>query len=184
MKLLSILKETMSNWIRREKRQTSGTGAKKEESGIRNMGKWLLQTLNQLKLFAKSAAKDLKAKEHLQNFAQINVEKDGEENIGELNIKAHVLCAGMNLKEQNIKHPHQKEKHAQNFVQTDSIIKTEKKKVYNLTVDKDHVYYAHGLLVSNCDALTGICEVINDLIEFDTGPSIEEQERALRNLGF
>lgn len=26
--------------------------------------------------------------------------------------------------------------------------------VYNITVEKDHVYYAHGLLVSNCDAMS------------------------------
>ena len=52
-------------------------------------------------------------------------------------------------------------KHAPKVVLTSLITKTEKRKVYNLTVDKDHVYYAHGLLVSNCDTLTGIAEMTN-----------------------
>ncbi|WP_367101570.1 hypothetical protein [Fusobacterium gastrosuis] len=43
-------------------------------------------------------------------------------------------------------------------MRTNLITKTEKKKVFNISVDKDHVYYAHGLLVSNCDTLTGIAE--------------------------
>jgi hypothetical protein len=34
-------------------------------------------------------------------------------------------------------------------------------RTYNLTVDKDHVYYAHGLLVSNCDAMS---QALNRLI--------------------
>ena len=29
-----------------------------------------------------------------------------------------------------------------------------KEKVYNLTVEKDHLYYAGGFLVSNCDAMS------------------------------
>lgn len=35
---------------------------------------------------------------------------------------------------------------------------TEKARVYNLTVEKDGCYYANGILVSNCDALTGTVE--------------------------
>ncbi|VIF35474.1 phage protein [Clostridioides difficile] len=45
-------------------------------------------------------------------------------------------------------------------VKTDSttLIESKKVKVYNLTVEGNHVYYAHGFLVSNCDATTGVAE--------------------------
>ena len=156
---LTRMTPSSKNFKRQDKKQLkSGIEVKKEGNGIQNMERMLLQALNQSKSLAKSVEKYSKAKEHLQNIVQINVAKDGEANTEELNIQANVLCVEMNLKGQNINRPHQKEKHVQNFVQTDSTIKTEKKKVYNLTVDKDHVYYANGLLVSNCDATTGVAE--------------------------
>ena len=37
-------------------------------------------------------------------------------------------------------------------------ITTSIEKVFNIKVDKDGCFYANGILVSNCDALTGICE--------------------------
>ena len=37
-------------------------------------------------------------------------------------------------------------------------LEQEKKPVYNITVDKDGVYYANGILVSNCDAVTMLIE--------------------------
>nr|WP_235697847.1 hypothetical protein [Clostridioides difficile] len=47
-------------------------------------------------------------------------------------------------------------------VKTDSttLIESKKVKVYNLTVEGNHVYYAHGFLVSNCDAITGVAEKV------------------------
>lgn len=156
---LTRMTPSSKNFKRQDKKQLkSGIEVKKEGNGIQNMERMLLQALNQSKSLAKSVEKYSKAKEHLQNIVQINVVKDGEVNTEELNIQANVLCVEMNLKGQNTNHLHLKEKHVQNFVQIDSTIKTEKKKVYNLTVDKDHVYYANGLLVSNCDATTGVAE--------------------------
>lgn len=43
-------------------------------------------------------------------------------------------------------------------VQRHTETSTGKVKVYNLTVEKDGCYYANGILVSNCDALTGTVE--------------------------
>ncbi|HGM3420531.1 hypothetical protein [Clostridioides difficile] len=61
---------------------------------------------------------------------------------------------------QNTRHLPKKDKHVQSHAQTDSttLIESKKVKVYNLTVEGNHVYYAHGFLVSNCDAITGVAE--------------------------
>ena len=96
------------------------------------------------------------------NFVQTNAVKDGEVITGESNTPQHVWFVEKNSQEQNTNLQRKNQRPVQNCVPTDSIICTGRKAVYNLTVDQDHVYYAHGLLVSNCDCLTGVCEDITD----------------------
>jgi hypothetical protein len=59
------------------------------------------------------------------------------------------LFAEQNLKPQEPTDTQMERKPAAEDAGASSTGRTER--TYNLTVDKDHVYYAHGLLVSNCD---------------------------------
>lgn len=89
-----------------------------------------------------------------RNFAVINAGSNTEENSKEFHIKQNALCVTQNLKAPKLNHPSPKEKHVLKNASQNLHTAT----VYNLTVEKDHVYYANGLLVSNCDALTGTVE--------------------------
>jgi len=134
----------------------NGTEVQREEHGIVSTLRKCKEKLS-LKT-VKSVGQNMRLNSQIQDSVQINVEKDGEVGTGDLNIQQNVLYAEQSSQLLNTNHQRQKEKPVQRLVQIDSTTGTEKRKVYNLTVEKDHVYYAHGLLVSNCDTLTGVCE--------------------------
>ena len=52
-------------------------------------------------------------------------------------------------------------RHAAEVVEENSYTETGKKKVYNITVEKDHLFYAGGFLVSNCDSTS---QALNHMI--------------------
>lgn len=139
-----------------------GTGVRKAKSSTKNLGKCLGKITQFITRSARSVARNSMPILTEPNFVQTNAVKDGEVITGELNIPQPVLCVAKSSQERNTNLRQKNQRPVQNCVQTDSIICTERKAVYNLTVDQDHVYYAHGLLVSNCDALTGICEDITE----------------------
>ncbi|MBR2215977.1 MAG: phage terminase large subunit [Selenomonadaceae bacterium] len=144
-----------------------GIGARKAEIGILNTekrhGKTTPCTVNN----ASNAAPNLKATLTEQDFARINAANAGAESIIALNTQPCVLSAAKNLREQNISPQLRNQKPAQSYAQIGLITSAEKVKVYNLTVERDHVYYANGILVSNCDALTGVCEdVLNGIVDW------------------
>lgn len=183
--ILSTLSAVMKNLTVLEKKPVNGITVQGAESGTENTQSKLPknQKRNIIRVF--NAVKNLFHVKKKQSSARICVVNDGGENTEKYSTRQRVLSVEKNLLVTKKNRQQKNEKLVRlNAEASSHIEESGKQKVYNITVDKDHVYYAHGLLVSNCDALTGICEVINDLIEFDTGPSIEEQERALRNLGF
>jgi predicted phage terminase large subunit-like protein len=147
-----------------EKPQKSGTEAKKVGNGTQNTRKESPITSSPSKPHAKSAEESLKRKEILHNSAQTNAVKHGEVNTRDLSIQRIAPFAEKNLQQQNVNHLPLGERHVQKRAQTFLTTKIEKQKVYNLTIEKDHVYYADGLLVSNCDATTGVAEIINNKI--------------------
>ena len=144
-----------------------GTGARKAKSSTKNLGKCLGKITQFIIRSARSVVRNSIPILTEPSFAQTSVVRSGEVTTGESNTPQPVLCAAKSSKEQNINLRRKNQRPVQNCAQTDLIGCTERKAVYNLTVDQDHVYYAHGLLVSNCDALTGVCEDVNDIIRLD-----------------
>ena len=144
-----------------------GTGVKKAKSSTKNLAKCVGKITQSIARSARSVARNSIPILTEPSFVQINAVRSGEVTTGESNTPQPVLCVAKSSKEQNINLRRKNQRPVQNCVQTDLIGCTERKAVYNLTVDQDHVYYAHGLLVSNCDALTGVCEDVNDIIRLD-----------------
>ena len=160
-KMKSLGRKIKGNLTRLGRRLVNGTGAKRGEDGTRSTLKELLKTSSRLRSSAKSATKSFRASDPMLGFARTDVENDGGESTEGLSTLQPAQYVEKNSRPQNINRHLPKEKRAQKHVQTNSITEIEKRKVYNLTVEKDHVYYADGLLVSNCDATTGIAETIN-----------------------
>ena len=144
-----------------------GTGVKKAKSSTKNLAKCVGKITQSIARSARSVARNSIPILTEPSFVQISAVRSGEVTTGESNTPQPVLCVAKSSKEQNINLRRKNQRPVQNCVQTDLIGCTERKAVYNLTVDQDHVYYAHGLLVSNCDALTGVCEDVNDIIRLD-----------------
>ena len=157
----NLVSRIPNNLIELGKRLTSGIEAKRGENGTENTLEKLPTISNHLYQNANNANENTKPSTKALRFAQINVEKNGDGTIEELNIRQFARFATNPSMQQKESRQLQIVKHAPKVVLTSLITKTEKRKVYNLTVDKDHVYYAHGLLVSNCDTLTGIAEMTN-----------------------
>lgn len=144
-----------------------GTGVKKAKSSTKNLAKCVGKITQFITRSARSVVRNSIPILTEPSFVQTSVVRSGEVTTGESNTPQPVLCVAKSSKEQNINLRRKNQRPVQNCVQTDLIGCTERKAVYNLTVDQDHVYYAHGLLVSNCDALTGVCEDVNDIIRLD-----------------
>ena len=144
-----------------------GTGVKKAKSSTKNLAKCVGKITQSITRNARSVVRNSIPILTEPSFVQTSVVRSGEVTTGESNTPQPVLCVAKSSKEQNINLRRKNQRPVQNCVQTDLIGCTERKAVYNLTVDQDHVYYAHGLLVSNCDALTGVCEDVNDIIRLD-----------------
>ncbi len=160
LKMKNFTKQLLTTLIRQEKKLPNGIKVKKVENGTQNMQNRFQKILKYINVSVKNVGTILKAKYKHLNFVQTNVEKDGEVKTDESNIYQNVLYVEQNLLAQNTRHLPKKDKHVQSHAQTDSttLIESKKVKVYNLTVEGNHVYYAHGFLVSNCDAITGVAE--------------------------
>ncbi len=125
-----------------------GTGQRRELNGIKNTEKKLGRTESLLKVNVLNAERQLLDISNEKDFA---VEVARKNQNGKVNliiqikefvysVKKSLWQIGIGL--QNV---------AVDYVQTDFVLPT---KVYNLTLDKDNVYYANGILVENCaDAL-------------------------------
>ena len=125
-----------------------GINPKKEKNGIKNIMNLVLRKLNFMNLSAKTAIKYLK--QHVRKRLDSVQEDVLCKNIEMMDVlvqKKNVFIVEKNISK-NINFLKER------LVRQDVLHFKEKKiDIYNITVDKDHVYYANNLLVSNCDAL-------------------------------
>jgi len=92
---------------------------------------------------------------------QVSVAESGDEKTIKLNIPKYAKFAEKSLRKQNTTTQAKSRELVQLAACQNYHIQAEIKKVYNLTVEKDGVYYANNILVSNCDCLSSIAERIN-----------------------
>lgn len=151
-KTKNIKKIIRKYFAKLERKPLNGTGAKKAGNGILNIHEIKKEFQKNFNVII--AKMNLRVFIPTHNFAVINAGSNTEENSKEFHIKQNALCVTQNLKAPKLNHASPKEKHVLKNASQNLHIAT----VYNLTVEKDHVYYANGLLVSNCDALTGTIE--------------------------
>ena len=136
----------------------SGTPQKKAMNGTKNMQKSLYLMLNKKSTNALSVVKNIKTEGLIPKYALRNVTKRKEEKAGLIILKKIVLYVKRIFGVINT----QEVKHAQRVAHRNIHIYKEKRKVYNLTVE-DGVYYANGILVSNCDALMYCLEYLDNI---------------------
>lgn len=75
-----------------------------------------------------------------------------------LNTSVSASNAGGNLDMGRRSHQHQRVNFVQEVAPQHIQTSDGRRRVYNITVGNAHCYYANGILVSNCDALTGVYE--------------------------
>jgi len=136
-----------ANWLR------NGTSRKKDENGIANTRGWLLRTPNIKNIPVNVAVRNLKAKRH-RDTAPLYVDINIAPRKGVTMWFRNVLSVVSYLKQPSPFTPDASPRPAVENVEVHWQNKTDLRPVYNLTVDKDHLYYANGLLVSNCDSMS------------------------------
>lgn len=132
-----------------DRKQANGTRAKSAGRGTGNTHKKRIG--NQLSnAFAKIAEKLFYRAIKMQSFAAINAANNIGQNSQDLQLcaKSAEMYSRMEVK--------QNESFAAIHAQQDTTTSTVP--VYNITVEDAGCYYANGVLVSNCDTLTGIIE--------------------------
>lgn len=153
LKMLDIEKKTRKHWRKHKNLQSDGTEAQQGENGTKNT-RWRLTTHRGIQMFVCNVVGNFCRAIGMQSFVAMNVGK----NIAQepCHTLVHADNAGKNL--DTVKGSHQARNG--NFVAGDAQqhIATHTAQVYNLTIEMAHCYYANGILVSNCDGLTGIYE--------------------------
>lgn len=137
-----------NHWKKQENQQKNGIDQTKEENGTLNMPKRFLKKsrlaiVNVLDVIRFISQNFLKDQCFVRHIAETDITLKQEK----LQKKEPAKFAENNLKQSNTNKP----EHAVKAVQT----------VYNLTVEEHGVYYANGLLVSNCDALEILWNLVN-----------------------
>jgi hypothetical protein len=153
-KSLNIGRKWLKTWIKSDILQQNGTDQKREDFGTKNMLKSFFVILKIMIINVLSVARVTKTKGLIQNYVQGNAIKNIEEDQGLIMRRENVLSAKRDLSLTNFK----KLKHVQKNVKLNHTKRVER--VYNLQVE-DGVYYANGILVSNCDGLLFCCEYAN-----------------------
>lgn len=154
-KILNLGKGTKSNLTLQEKRLMSGIEAKKAGNGTANTQRARRSFLKTLyartvgSIFSPSTEQPCSAAMHVEKNIGVetsntseyasNVERSSD--MGRVVVEKEIGNSAVF--------------HAVQHTQTCT------EKVYNIKVDKDGCYYANGILVSNCDAVTGVIEMMN-----------------------
>ena len=128
---------------------TNGTKAKQEENGTRNMHKGLIGRLNSnvfVRIAERLSCRAIEKRDFAAKNAANNIEQSSQDLQGYA--KNAESYSRMGIK--------QNANFAATHVQHDTITNAEP--IYNITVKDAGCYYANGILVSNCDVLTGIVE--------------------------
>lgn len=152
MRIPIIAKEIGRILIGQGQKQANGIDPKKAENGIGNIRYQPIGVQN-LTTLASTAETHLNQRTKRLNSAAMNVVKDtGRQNL-DTSAYASAAESNSNTAKGNLRNKIGNSAH-QVAGQDTPIIK----EVYNLNVDEAHCYYANGILVSNCDMLTGIYE--------------------------
>lgn len=133
-------------------KQANGIDRKKAENGIGSIHCQPIGVQNSTTL-ASTAEKHSNQRIGMQNSAAMDAEKNIENQNLDTSAYASAVESNSNTAKGNLRNRIDNSAH-QVAGQDTPIIK----EVYNLNVDEAHCYYANGILVSNCDMLTGIYE--------------------------
>ncbi len=141
--------------IKSDQKQLNGIEAKKVEHGIQFTDNWYGIIWKKLKKFVKIVVK---------HISLINPKKNNQNSVTH-----HVKTNTEKLKEKNYKIVYVK-------VKTLSITLEENQKVYDITVEEEHEFFANGILVHNCvDACRACAYVIMQIIE--NGINLKNRKR-------
>jgi len=129
-----------------KKRQKNGIDQRKDSNGIRNIIRIASKTQDFTKRDAMNVIKNMKQKEkkNLSSVQENAICNTIEQKVNGLKRK-FVSFVGMSLSRMHIQ--------KQSFVHQDVLHFPGGVRVYSIEVEKDHVYYADNILVSNSDAL-------------------------------
>jgi phage terminase large subunit len=143
-----IKRKLLSIWIRSGQKQANGTGQKKGLSGIKNTQKNLiLENLILEKLFAWFVKKNLPKKTSDIHFAQINAK---------VNIEGILRLISSSANVKSVVAPSEKINIVKLFAVLHLAVQNVHgepgglQKVYDLTVDENHEFFANDVLVHNC----------------------------------
>lgn len=148
--LLKTWKSRKNTLSESDRLPPNGTKAKKGTNGMFNMLKRRFKTFranNTLALCAESSS--------IQGFttqdsARITAKKSTDTSKVSDTKNGNVSFAEKNLRQKSQADTQKGAKRVHDLAERNSPHATEKIKVYNLTVEKDHLYYANGFLVANC----------------------------------
>jgi hypothetical protein len=145
--VLNMLKKIGRIWIKYDRSQKHGIEAQKGLSGTRSMlqNLWLKLGVFEKKEYVNIVENRLLQKQKWQDAVQTYVKAE-KDDITENQNRKYVFNAGKNIQSVLTGKLHC------------SVPQSVKRKVYNLTVDKEGVYYANGVLVSNCDSLASLAK--------------------------
>ena len=161
-----IKKRYYKTLIRLERKHPSGIVLKKELNGIESMQKNLSSDFFEIIEYADIVEKNTLQKYIIKDIAQISARPQIEEKKALIILKRLVRCAEYILKTTSIQN--------ENIV----VKNVEKKqKVYNLTIEDEHEYFANGILVKNCDCLRYI------IAELDLVGTLKPSEVSVGDLG-
>ena len=147
-------KRIVRQWIKRAWRRQNGTDQRKAERGIAYMASWRGKTASLLRLFANTAALNLKLLHPTATRSSVltNANQPHEERLESIGNLESVHAAGNNSWWTNIKKQHNAPTYVLSVLDNDEVLP-----VYNLTIDTVGEYYANGVLVHNCDSLRYAC---------------------------
>lgn len=146
LKIKNIVKNKWSIYEKLEIWQRNGIEVKNEKNGTKNIIKIVYEKLKKINIFVFFVKKNMKAQEQKkQNIVLENAD------MNLIKLKKNAYYVEKDLKQQKNKI----EKLAvENVVQYTDI-----RKVYNITIEWIHCYYANWILVWNCDSLTQWLEI-------------------------
>lgn len=168
-KLISAPKKFLSTWKPLDLLPLRGIGAKKEGGGIRNtQRKGFRKFIN---AFVPIADQYSKQKEQIQNSVLENVKRNTDGNTKVTKSLRPAKFAEKNLNISKVEDADQKQ------LVHDPVVGNldRKEKVFNLTIEGSHLFFANGVLVHNCDAMTQALSYYRNKAGFMLTPELMEQ---------
>lgn len=155
------MKSNQGIWHKLGRLLQYGTSRKKDENGTKIIVNWLKSTQNVLTRLVKFAVNNSSEQDN-QNTVPAGAWKSQER----LLLEKNVPFAEQNFRQKSDAESQSTQNEHVAVIAEECLQnkQNDPRAVYNLTVDKDHVYYANGVLVSNCDAASGAFRALNSAI--------------------